>query len=173
MNRPGLAGRMRAIGFILLFAAAAGADGCGEDEQASSLSGSIGELRSLDFDRVEVRIFRPAAGQPHDQLQIQYVREGGGKPAVLTVDITGLSLQSGLTLDLVEALPAGGTRGIYYYTTAGGSSEHPPLERGSLTLEQWGAPGDAVSGRFFLVFLEESGRNLKGTFAAELQEEIR
>jgi len=153
-------------------AALAGGSGCDDEDAACSLSGSIGETRSLSFDRVKVRLYRPAAGEPADELLIEYLVDGSGdKPAVLAVELEGLTLNSGVEVDLTEMLAITRTRGVYYWVR-GSAHDYPPLSRGTLTIERWGSVGTEVRGRFFLVF-EDSGRNLKGEFAAKLEEVIQ
>jgi len=163
-----------AVPLVLLACWLAAPCGCSEEEQASTLSGSIGELRSLAFDDVEVRIFRPAAGQPAAELSIQYVdKDTGEKPAVLVVDLEGLSLRSGTRIDLSELLPSGRMRGTCYWTANGQHFHELEAGRATLELESWsGKAGAQVGGSFHLVLADAAGRNLKGTFAGKLQETI-
>jgi hypothetical protein len=162
--------RRAARGWFTLAILLAVLPACGEDEPATDLSGSEGEARSLSFDRVEVRLYRPSAGAAPDQLQIQYVSDASGdKPAVLVVELASLELAEGLELDLLEKLPSGRARGTFYYTHSG-MSETPELQRATFDIDHWGEAGSQVAGSFFLVF--ETGRNLEGRFSTTLKETI-
>ena len=127
----------------------------------NSLSGSVSEVYSLDFDGVAATIF-------DRYLIIEYTRaaEGasaGGKVVKLTVDMTGLIVEPGKEIDLTEAVGQG-ARGSLQQVL--GQTVEFPMATGTLILNQVPAGGGKVSGRFFTRLTNPSGRTLNGEFDA-------
>ncbi len=144
-----------------LLAAAAGAaallHGCGPSR---SLSGSLGAIVPLQFNRTAVYASDSA-------LQIDYYLVGSGTEdlvAQLEVDTTGSGLKPGKSLSLAGTVAPGQPRASVVHVGSDGSIfVLPPIWKGTLTLSGGGAPGQETSGSFDLAFEDGTGQLGEGT----------
>jgi hypothetical protein len=159
---------------------------------ANSLQGSMGELVSLGFNQVTVKLAQ-------NQLVVSYLQTSDGgaltMPFQLTVDppdggfqanstllVSGVTQDGGLDAGATDAgLTDGGTTvddgGEVVYAVASRSVPndarlYSPIDRGHVDLNQLPVVGQSVSGDFFVVFTYQtdgslgSGRTVYGNFSA-------
>jgi hypothetical protein len=145
----------------LLFAGGLSA-GCGKD--ANRLYGSVSQVYSLDFDRVQiVRI--------DDQVAVEYQRMSGSavqaKVAKLTVIVGDLANLAGNEIDLTETargLPRGTLQRVEATTTT-----DFPLEVGNVRFNQDPVAGTDLGGSFHTTLADPAGRTLNGDFQAKVE----
>ncbi len=138
--------------------------GCGGD---NSLSGSVGDLFSLEVSRVEVQ-------RNAEALQVSYYRSTATDVDLvvrLSVDTEGLELKPGKEVDLAGRTPSGHARATVVHLAAGEPARvFAPVEKGDLVLDEGGNPGESTRGDFSLSFKKGegygAGRTLGGRFSA-------
>src|SRR5262245_23349321 len=140
---------MRALAFgIVLFV---GAAGCGDDK--NKLYGSVSEVYDLTFDSVKL-------SRVGEFFVVDYVRESGpasslGKAAKLSVNLTGIMLAAGQTIDLVEMVGTG-TRGTLQRVQQG--TTELPMEVGNFVLDKLPDGAAEVTGHFHATLSNPKGR---------------
>ena len=134
--------------------------GCGS---GNSLSGSVSQLVSLQFDSVVI-------ATQTGGMAIQYTRKGGAIPAQLAVVTTGNNFASGTVLNANQfAADCTLTR-----ATGDPNDIFPPTLHGALTFNNYNiAAGGQVSGNFSVVFgtdaRTQGGLTLLGNFSGNTQ----
>ena len=144
--------------WILMAACALGAvavAGCGSS--ANSLFGSISAEYSLDFDSTQINTTTPF-------LVISYIRSSGpvGKPAKLSVDLSGVNVTAGSPIDLtmlVGNAPRGTLQRIESTTI------NFPIKTGTIVLDEAPKANANLSGHFNATLSMPDGRTLDGTFS--------
>ena len=145
--------------FAVILACSLGA--CGSD--SNRLYGSVSEVYSLSFDRVQ--IFRIGG-----QISIEYQRLSGqniqAKVAKLTVTVSDLANMAGNDIDLTEmvaGLPRGTMQRVESTTT------DFRLQTGSVRFNQEPTAGTNLGGSFHTTLDDPAaGRTLNGDFQAEV-----
>lgn len=135
---------------------------------SNSLRGSIGELYSLEFETVEVRLYdglgiqilysSPIAGSLEKQQAVD-----------LFVDNTGISISEGIPIDLTQHGTL--TRFMLVEDVNGQLQEDrrtfPAMMTGQITFHGFTlTPGETIAGQFEIIFI--SGDTLLGDFSAPL-----
>lgn len=144
---------LRQVACVLTLVAACGGPG-------NSLSGSIGESFSLDFDRAQIR-------KQDLNLIIEYIKKQNGgesKVAKVVVDTQDLAVNGGAVIrgDVFSEHVT-----VSRVTNAGG--DFPPLKSGSIRFSDWNFKnGGRVAGEFDVLFT--NGRTLSGNFENDVQE---
>ena len=138
--------------------------GCAPD---NTLSGSLGELLSLDVSRMEVR--------RNDQaLQVTYLRNRGiflDVVARLSVSLEDLTIVPGARIPLEGQTDAGTWRASVVHAPGGEPVRNlPNVKKGDMVVLEGGQIGEMTKGNFSMVFESEGGdlgqgRTLVGTFA--------
>lgn len=153
---------------------------CGCSQPPNSLTGSLDEIASLQFDSTVVR------ASP-DVLVVEYDRfpqggagdagAGGGTdiPFKMSVKITGLQLNKDLTIDLTSATADGLARTSCVRSVSNDPRRDlPPIKRGELVLDSDVNIGKVATGHFHILFGEGGqigeGRTVDGTFSAPAQD---
>ncbi len=138
----------------------------------NTLQGSLGELVSLSFEKVEVQ-----ASSPLLLIQYQHTPTGGGLEVPFQLELTpppGQPLANGVQLDL-SLKDADGTPRVSTSREATNDPRHtlPPIKFGALTLTSNFAPGATASGQFHILFGAGGdvgeGRTVDGTFSVIAQ----
>lgn len=133
-----------------------------------ALSGSVGELFSLEVSAVEVR-------RNEEALQLTYLQNRGRELDVvirLTVALRGLELVPGQKQPLEGEYEPGHARTTVVHAPGGEPARlFPRVSRGDLLISSGGGVGEATSGDFSLAFQSAggdlgAGRTLAGTFSA-------
>jgi hypothetical protein len=128
--------------------------------EPNRLYGSVSEIYSLDFGRVQ--IFRVS-----DQVSIEYQRLSGqsiqAKTAKLTVIVGDLANLAGNQVDLTE-LVAGLPRGTMQRVES--TTTDFPLKVGNVYFNQEPIAGTKLSGTFHTTLADPDGRTLNGDFEA-------
>ena len=144
---------LRHVALLLAFVGACGGPG-------NSLSGSIGESFSLDFDSAQIR-------KQDLDLIVEYLKKQNGgtnKVAKIVVDTQDLVIDSSTVIrgDLFNQKVT-----VSRVTMAGG--DFPPLKSGSIRFSDWNFKnGGRVAGEFDVLFT--NGRTLSGNFENDVQE---
>ena len=147
---------MRRLMIALLLTGSLGA--CSKD--SNRLYGSVSQIYSLDFDRVQVLRVGP-------QVSIEYQRLSGqnieAKVAKLTVTVGDLANLAGNDVDLTEivgGLPRGTMQRVESTTT------DFPLKVGTVHFNQEPSVGTNLDGTFHTTLADPDGRTLNGDFQA-------
>jgi hypothetical protein len=137
---------------------------CGKDNE---LSGSAGELFSLEVSRVEIL-------RNDEALQVTYFNNRGADLDVVarvSVALKGVELKTGTKIDLAGEYEPGHPRTTVAHAPGGEPVRlMPPVKRGDLVLSAGGNPGQQTRGDFSMVFDSVGGdlgggRTLVGNFA--------
>jgi hypothetical protein len=127
------------------------------------LYGSMSQIYSLDFDRVQ--IFRIG-----DQVSIEYQRLSGqdtqAKVAKLTVVVGDLANLAGHDVDLTAPVGSGLPRGTLQRVESG--TTEFPLKVGTVRFNQEPVAGTDLSGTFHTTLANPDGRTLNGNFEADV-----
>jgi len=158
--------RRVALAISLALASGAGLAGCGP---GNSLTGSIGEGYSLDFDRVQIRL-------QDETLLIEYLQwlPQGGANKVAKVVVEGWRLRSAPAAPLPwgPGFSLGDDAFLEVVTVeriALSGGPFPPVEAGSFTFASLQAAADgSASGSFNVLFA--NGRSLGGAFEGSIDE---
>jgi hypothetical protein len=146
--------------FIVAAIVASSLAACGSEP--NRLYGSISDLYSLDFDRVQ--IFRVGG-----QVSIEYQRLSGqniqAKVAKLTVTVGDLANMAGNDIDLTEPV-AGLPRGTLQRLES--TATDFPLQTGLVRFNQEPTVGTNLSGSFHTTLAEPKGRTFNGDFEAQV-----
>ena len=146
--------------FLLASILACSLGACGSSP--NRLYGSMSQIYSLDFDRVQ--IFRVG-----DQVSIEYQRLSGqsiqAKVAKLTVVVGDLANLAGHDVDLTEPV-AGLPRGTLQRVESG--TTEFPLKVGTVHFNQEPVAGTDLSGTFHTTLANPDGRTLNGNFEADV-----
>ncbi len=139
-----------ALTALVTLAAACGGPG-------NSLSGSVGESFSLDYDRAQIR-------RVDLQLMIEYIKDPNGtKVCQVVVDTERLPLDGGAVVK--------GTTFTQYVTVnrvASTGGNFPDVKSGEIRFESYDfTQGGTVSGEFDVLFV--TGRTLHGNFENRVQ----
>ena len=138
---------------------------CGRDNE---LSGSAGELFSLEVSRTEIL-------RNEEALQVTYLANRGvdlDVVARVTVALRDVQLAPGAKIDLAGEYTPGHLRCSVAHAPGGEPVRlFPPVKKGDLQLGAGGEPGQLTRGSFSVVFDAEGGdfgqgRTLVGNFAA-------
>jgi hypothetical protein len=154
----------RFSGAVILMVTAA----CGE---GASLSGSLTRVVDMNYTRatlessgssLALRFLQPRENQEDTILKV-------------SATLDGLVLKAGMRIDLAEAVPSGGIRGLATRTVFEDPvaiSAFPRVAQGHLTLKQELAGATRVEGEFSVTFVPgaelASGRAVFGSFSAEV-----
>lgn len=139
--------------------------GCGA---SNDLSGSAGELFSLDFARVEVL-------RSEEALSVRYFNNRAAAVDVvisLSVYVQDLELRPGRKIDLAGEYSPGHPRTTVVHAPAAEPARtFAAVRRGDLELDEGGEPGQRTQGDFSMSFEPGDafggGRNLEGSFVVE------
>ncbi|MEZ4272562.1 MAG: hypothetical protein R3C68_14380 [Myxococcota bacterium] len=136
--------------------------GMGACAAPNSLSGSIGESFSLDFDQVQIR-------RQDDTVLVEYLSflNNGATEKVVKLVFEDTEL-----LNLASTKKVSGDQFLQHVTVsrvANSGGDFPPIKTGRANFRKFKlADGSRVDGDFEIVF--EVGRTLSGTFDGSLQE---
>jgi hypothetical protein len=147
-------------GLLLTAFAVCGLCACSKDH--NRLYGSVSQIYSLDFDRVQIL-------RVGDQVSVEYQRLSGdnidAKVAKLTVMVGDLANMAGNDIDLIEkvgGLPRGTMQRVESTTT------DFPLSQGVVHFDQEPVAGTNLSGTFHTTLSNPDGRTLNGDFQADV-----
>jgi hypothetical protein len=149
----------KAIGALALIGA-----GCGVD---NSLSGSVGELFSLEVSKVEVSRNVEALQINYFLNRDQYIDLVAG----VTVAIGDQNIHDGTKFALQGEYPPGHQRTTVVHLASGEPVRLlPPVKQGDMQISKNGNPGDQMKGNFSMSFGTGGdlgdGRTLAGSFSA-------
>ena len=142
--------------------------GCGRD---NSLSGSVGELFSLEVSRVEVL-------RNSEALQISYYNNRGPEIDLVirvTVAIGDLDIRNGRSFALEGEYQPGHQRTAVIHLAGGEPVRNlPPVKKGDMEISSGGGAGQSTRGNFSMLF-DQGGdlganRTLSGRFSAVAQD---
>jgi len=141
--------RLALCSLLPLFAA------CGSS--ANTLSGSISEQYSLDFDSVAIARTDPF-------VVVSYVKASGpvAKPAKLAVALTGITVTPKAMIDLA-AMVGGATRGTL--TRVEATTIEFPIKTGSVVFDEVPDANATITGHFNATLSMPDGRTLNGDFS--------
>ena len=144
--------------FLIAWILACGLGACSKDP--NRLYGSVSQIYSLDFDRVQIL----SVG---NQVSIEYQKLSGqnieAKVAKLTVTVGDLANLAGNDVDLTESvggLPRGTMQRVESTTT------DFPLKVGTVHFNQEPSVGTNLGGTFHTTLADPDGRTLNGDFQA-------
>jgi len=144
--------------FLIASILACGLGACSKDP--NRLYGSVSQIYSLDFDRVQIL----SVG---NQVSIEYQKLSGqnieAKVAKLTVTVGDLANLAGNDVDLTESvggLPRGTMQRVESTTT------DFPLKVGTVHFNQEPSVGTNLGGTFHTTLADPDGRTLNGDFQA-------
>lgn len=155
---------IRCLGLVLPLLVA----GCGRD---NALSGSVGELFSLEVSRVEVL-------RNSEALQISYYNNRGADIDLVvrvTVATGDLDIRNGKSFALEGEYQPGHQRTAVIHLAGGEPVRNlPPVKKGDMVLSSGGGPGQSTRGNFSMAF-DQGGdlganRTLSGSFSAVAQD---
>ncbi len=138
--------------------------GCGKD---NDLSGSIGELFSLTFSRVEV--YRNS-----EALQVSYYNNRGSDIDLVvrfTVGVSDLTLTNGMKIDLAsEYLPGHQRTSVIHLASGEPVRVFPAVAKGDFVLNSGAIGTETLRGNFSMSFDRTAdyggGRTLVGNFTS-------
>jgi len=137
--------------------------GCGAGD--NSLSGSLGEVFSLDVSTVHVL-------RNDEAFAVSYEANNGQSIDLVlrfTLALDGVNISPGRTVDLRGMTDGGVVRATFIHQAAGEPTRVlPAVSVGEFSLDEGGNPGQVTSGSFNVSFVNDgsygSGRGVSGRF---------